>query len=91
MFSDYINYSDPSPDLQPFGRTRSTDYPLHPTYMQITRELGFCKPEAHHADEISSFLEKYFSSRSVRITGLRTGIIPTNGLININDNGDRVF
>jgi hypothetical protein len=91
---DYINFPNTSTDLYPFTLTQSTenlDDVIHPTYLQITRALDLCNPVVHHAEDIAGFLHTYFTSRFIRITGLRTGIIPTNGLININDDGEWTF
>jgi hypothetical protein len=63
---------------------------LYPSYFQVASELRrHTSPQASEA--IADFLANYFLSKPTRITGLRTGLIPTKGLANIGDDNQTEY
>lgn len=95
LFAQYIDPPQTSNEFSPFGIIPSLDTPadansLNPTYVQITlalREHTSSQP----AEAVADFLDVYFSSKATRVTGLRTGSIPTEGLVNVNEDSQVEF
>lgn len=93
--AEYIDLSQTSSELTLFGLISSFDSSQDPIFLNsgytkvTTALLRYTSLQA--AEPIADFLDVYFSSKLTWITGLRTGLIPTKSLPDINEDGQVEF